>query len=75
MLFKTLYFINIPDSFWKWIPDPGAIAGKGTIAKKMLIFSLVFLTRRNPQLRVGIFLGSINLKVLLDSEAQHREYI
>ena len=43
--------------------------------QKILILSLVFLTQRNPPLSVGIFLACKNLKFLLDSEAQRREYI
>ena len=40
-------------------------------------FNFVFgvSNTRNPPLSVGIFLAGINLKFLLDSEAQRREYI
>ena len=75
LLFKTLYFINVADSFWKWIPDPGALAGKGTLANWFLILSLGFLTRRNPLLSVTISLAGINFNFYLDSEAQGKPWI
>ena len=43
--------------------------------QNILIFSVVFLTRRNPPLSVGMFLAGVNLKFLLDSKAQRRESV
>ena len=45
------------------------------IAKKILVLSLVFMTRRIPLLRETIFLAGIDLKLLSDSKVQRREYI
>ena len=73
LLFKNLNFINVSGFFEEVNFRSGGL--KRHDHQKILILSLVFLTQRNPPLSAGIFLARTNLKFLLDSEAQRREYI
>ena len=70
------YFINVlVFFFWEANSRSGGHGWKRHDRQKILVLSLVFLTRWNPLLNVAVFLAGKDLKFLLDSEAQRRECI